>query len=140
MVLKTLPFYRYNKGFTLIEVLLAVTILAFGLTYISESFFVSIAATAEVRNRIAVDSLVSNHIWEMKRFINQNNITDTYSREIYFTEPFPDGVLNAEINQMPGVNNLFLVKIRAAFKEERKNKVVEKNIFFHKTIINNTTK
>ena len=111
---------------------MAVIIFAFGLTYIAETFLGSISALAEVKNRVIIDSLVDNKIWQIKEDIAYKDIAARYSRQFTFPEPEPGVTINARINRITALDRLYVIDITAEYSTQSKIKRFGKKTYFFK--------
>jgi len=66
-----------EKGFTLIEVMLAVAILSLGTVFISQSNMMSLEVYSRYTRRLAVQAWAGEKVWETKQAILESPLPET---------------------------------------------------------------
>ena len=116
---------RLVTAFTFIEVLISISILAFGLTAILKVFLGSLSAVRHVRNRLEANSLIEDKKWETIKLIRQARIGDTYSRVENVDVP-RDYKVSVEAINLNDNYNFYSVNIDVAWKESNIDKRIKR--------------
>jgi len=108
-----------NKGFTLLEVLLTVSILVFGVSQIFLIFFESGTAVRHIGNRLTADLMMENEAWEVREFIDDETLTGDYAYG-KLREGIPEFSMAVKLSKLKGFDRLFKLEMRTAWAEGRR--------------------
>ncbi len=67
-----------SRGFALLEVLMAVAILACGAGFLFRSFFITASAQRYAINRVVADGIMTEELWRAKSLIGHGEIADGF--------------------------------------------------------------
>ncbi|MDD5069610.1 MAG: hypothetical protein PHV17_02680 [Candidatus Omnitrophica bacterium] len=116
---------RFVAAFTFIEVLISISILAFGLTAILKVFLGSLSAVRHVRNRLEANSLIENEKWQTIKLIRQARIGDTYSR-IQNVARLRDYKVSVQASNLNDNYDFYSLDIDVAWKESKVDKRIKR--------------
>lgn len=124
-------FYRLRlkqEGFTLIEILIAITILVWGISYMFPILFNSTAVLHHLDARVEAERRMSIRLWELQEKVRDKEVTDTYhdSEEINNIYNMRFDML---VERLENFNKLFKIKIQASWMEKKKTVDLEKEIY-----------
>jgi len=124
------PIYG-RKGFTLIEVLAALSILAFGLSYISTSFLKTISSRQYIKHRIEALSFIDEVVWNSQSVINQKNILGGYTlKKVRGKHPVFE--LELSLDRVPGYKQLYRVSAQVSWRESMAEKKFKSVVYLRK--------
>jgi len=112
-------FLKSTKGFMLIEVLIAVGILAFGFIYVSRAFMNCLNAMAQVTNYSLASNLAAEKMFELQseRYINRA-VTEKSQEGVFQGSPGFNFLL--EVKKLEGLDLLSSVLVKVNWKEGRR--------------------
>lgn len=112
-----------REGFTLFEILLAVSILSIGIIAISQCFMTSASALHYISDRTRADSIIADKIWEMKDYVNQNSISGDYvNQKFEGSNPVFNTVV--KIKRTGDQSKVYAMEVTVSWAEGRKNIVL----------------
>jgi prepilin-type N-terminal cleavage/methylation domain-containing protein len=65
---------RRNKGFTLIEIMVSVAILAFGIVVVYEALLISLDVFGSYSNHVNTQGWINEKVWEIQDRVNHSKI------------------------------------------------------------------
>ena len=121
-------FHNSKRGFTFLELLLALAILSIGLTHIFRIFFGSINALVHTRNRINASLMLDEVHLELIRNIGQ--ITQKGELSIK-DEKGTNPTFNSVVTLTPrgGLRYLYIADMIVSWKEGRVNKEIGRTVY-----------
>lgn len=132
-------FLRKNGGFTLLEVLVAVAILSFGIVYVFHTFFSAASALKHMDNRISASFLLEKNTWNTKKMFFQSDSMYNYTdRKLVGEDPAVDAVVS--LKRVSGYSGVFEVKAKAYWTEGRRNITFDKVVYIRNQFIQNEGK
>lgn len=109
-----------REGFTLFEILLAVSILSIGVIAISQCFMNSASALRYISNRTRADLIISDRVWEMKDYINRNTVSADYTNQkSEGSNPTFNTVVRMKRSGDP--SRVYALQVTVSWSEGRKN-------------------
>ncbi|MFA6636331.1 MAG: prepilin-type N-terminal cleavage/methylation domain-containing protein [Candidatus Omnitrophota bacterium] len=121
-----------SKGFTLLEILITISVFTFGFSQIFSIFFESGAAVQHVENRLAAVVLMENATWEAVDFRGPLDAVGTYRRGSMETAGGQEFHITAEASKVPGFRKLHRLDVTAVWNEGKKNVSMKKESFIRK--------
>lgn len=110
-----------KKGFTLLEVLIAVSILAFGISHIFVILFGSTSAVKHVQNRMAANLVIENQIWKMKDHVGTSIISDEYvDKKTLRGDDTLELKVITRVSRLREFTNLYRLDVAASWTEGRR--------------------
>jgi prepilin-type N-terminal cleavage/methylation domain-containing protein len=109
-----------SKGFTLLEVLLTVSVLVFGLSQISLIFAESGTAVRHIGNRLTAALMMENEVWEVREIVDDETFTgDRFYGRV--REGIPEFNMAVQLRKLDGFDRLFKLEMKTTWAEGRKN-------------------
>jgi prepilin-type N-terminal cleavage/methylation domain-containing protein len=121
-----------SKGFTLLEILITISVFTFGFSQIFLIFFESGAAVKHVENRLAAIVMIENAAWEAVESRASLEAGGTYRRGSMETARDQEFHITAEASKVPGFQKLYKLDVTAAWNEGRKNVSMKEERFIRK--------
>ncbi|MFC1593843.1 prepilin-type N-terminal cleavage/methylation domain-containing protein [Candidatus Omnitrophota bacterium] len=122
---------RKKRSFILFEILVALAILAFGLSYIFRILFGSMSTLQHLHNRLDAQLMIENKIWEAKQLVKTKEIDEEYVDKAYEGES-PQIKVLLKLNKLSGFKNLYSAEIVASWSEETRNISVNRFLYICK--------
>ena len=113
-------FLTGNKGFTLLEILLTVSILVFGVTQIFLIFTESGSAVRHIGNRLTAGLMMENEAWEVRELIDDETLMGdrVYGK---VRDGIPEIKMAVKLSKLKGFDRLFKLETKTAWAEGRRN-------------------
>lgn len=67
---------KCRQAFTLFEIIIALSVLTFGISYIFRIFFNSLSVSEHILNRLKAQQVLDDRIWQMKNIIKDSTIKE----------------------------------------------------------------
>lgn len=120
--------HKYSKGFTFFEVLIAISILAFGLTAIFRIFFGSVSALQNIKNRIEAHLFIEKKIWDTRNLVKQSYVMTDFNQQSNQGEGVPFDC-DIKLRKMEKFPKLFSLEITVSWNERSRNIKVSRQLF-----------
>lgn len=120
---------KNQKGFTLLEVLLASVVLAVGITFMAPSFFRFSDTVQHLQNRYQVSFLLDESLWEARKHLIEDPDAEEYKRERTYHIRIPV-VVTAELELKDGFVGLYELRLSAEWRERGSKKTQRRETLF----------
>ncbi len=120
---------RAKNGFTLIEVMVAVAVLAFGLVLVYQAFFVSLDAFNYGADYLAVSPWINEKIWLARDSIRRKNLLESDSTEGEFILRNKKFNWRIQASVIDGSSNLTAVDLEVSWKEGKREVLVARGSY-----------
>ena len=135
---RSIPFWklpREKAGFSFLEVMTAVVILATGVVLIYRSFLASLDIQAHLQNRLAALALIEDRSARLERFYQENHKLPFDTRgqlltsKVGFREvPFQ---LTVTVRPMEPLKNMAVVFLELSWPERARDYTLSRSLFFY---------
>lgn len=127
----TYSYHNYRRGFTFLELLLALAILAIGLTHIFRIFFGSIDALVHIKHRMDALLILDNARLDALRAIHQKNKEE--QRVIDKKEgEYPSFRWTATLGHWGTSQNLYTVDTEISWQEKSRDVTMSRQVYLRK--------
>lgn len=109
-----------SKGFTLIEILVALLVLTVGFSQLFLIFLESASAVRHVGNRMAAVVFMENAAWEARERWRLAAFNEVYRYENTVTNGAQSFDITAEAKKIPGFQRLYNLEVKASWNEGKK--------------------
>ena len=117
-----------GKGFTFIEVLVAISLLSVGIVAIFRIFFGSVSTMEHIKNRFDAHFFIEEKKWQLDDAIRRKIISQAYTdRDI--TETIPQFTVISRIQKNTEPIDFYIAEITATWKENNKDMMVQRRIY-----------
>ena len=112
----------------MLEVLVSVSILSFGIVYIFHTFFTSASILRHLDNRVAAGFIMEEKIWNAKKmFYRSESVYNSTDHQMVGENPEFDVVV--KLKRKSGFAGLCEIESKAYWTEGRKNVTVGRDMF-----------
>jgi prepilin-type N-terminal cleavage/methylation domain-containing protein len=109
-----------KKAFTLFEVLVAVAILAVGISQVFRIFFSSLSAIQYMHNRSCANLALDRKIWDLEKRINQKGVSGQYT-ETKLEGDNPTFSFVSTASKLSGFGSIYRLDLKASWNEAGKD-------------------
>lgn len=110
----------YDRGFSLIEVMVATSILALGTVMIYQSFFIALDAFNYCRDYLAACPIIDENIWHAQDSLKRLGSTAELNTEGKFTARGREFKWELSYNLIDDIQNLYKIDLALYWQEGRK--------------------
>ncbi len=112
----------------LLEILVAMAVLAFGITSIFRILFGSMAALKHLENRFQAQLKIEEKIWDIKRTLKTKDISNEFLSNVVEGHN-PEIDFKLRVKKIRDFPDLYSLDITASWNEERKEVSISKQLY-----------
>jgi len=121
-------FFKRKRAFMLLEILVAMAVLAFGITSIFRILFGSMAALKHLENRFQAQLKIEEKIWDIKRTLKTKDISNEFLSNVVEGHN-PEIDFKLRVKKIRDFPDLYSLDITASWNEERKEVSISKQLY-----------
>ncbi|MFC1704485.1 hypothetical protein ACFL1E_06900 [Candidatus Omnitrophota bacterium] len=116
----------------LLEILVALAVLSFGITFIFRILFGSMSALQHLKNRLTAQLLIDSEVWDVQNLIKQKDISEEYIDKKHIGDN-PRFTINVTLRKLVEFDNLYKLEMITSWSEEQKNITIQKLLYVRKS-------
>jgi prepilin-type N-terminal cleavage/methylation domain-containing protein len=128
------PANNKKIGFTLIEVLLTVSILSCSMVLIFNVLFGSIYVVKHINNRFESEIIMDNETWNARQELRKGPLEEEYEQTKVVGKD-PGFTVDVSLTPVLDYDNLYLLKTLITWEEGRKNITLERSLYLRSPLM-----